>query len=334
MIKKISDSPSYFDSFCSFLTGSKDSRNSIYPKELLNKLLSSNLTPTGEGYLFVEDDKVVGRIYIYINEEGSSYFSFFSMNEEYKEKIEEDFKELMLEIKNKGAKKMIGPYYYSTFFPYRFRTDIYKEFFSWEPHTPLYEYEFFKKLGFKDQETYTTRFSKNFSPWGERGEDKINLLLEKGFSFKRFKEFDFEDLLSILYEITIKSFENNYLYKKIPFNLFCEIYTMGLREFDYGPSMILLNEKSRPVAYFFIFKDRGSLILKSVAILNEYRGLGIFEGGLFYAIFEGRKSDSSLKNAIAALVHDSNGASHKVAMRDNNDLCHTYALVERSLSSD
>lgn len=334
-LKKISESSQVLHDFLNLKGDKEGERSSFIDSSKLNLFISFPLLDKKEGFVFYLNEKPIARIFLHLGENKNAYFSFFTaLKNEFKENlvfIREKLIEIELWAKSRGASKIIGPYFYSSFLPYRFRVDQEEDNYAWEPNQPSYEYDFFKELNFLDDESYFSNFSKNFSPWDKNGQKEYEDFEKKGLRLKFLTEINLEEIVVKLYELSLICFKDNYLFKEIPFEVFKNFYIPALLNYDLNISHITLNSKSEIVAFHFIFKDGAQVILKSVCIHPDFRGLGIFQAGLFASIKKAQEIYPDVKSATAALIHDENLACKKVAARGGPERLHIYKLVSKEI---
>ncbi|MBP6745486.1 GNAT family N-acetyltransferase [bacterium] len=101
--------------------------------------------------------------------------------------------------------------------------------------------------------------------------------IESSFSIRHFNSNRFDDEIKDIYELSLKSFENNFLYQPISFEQFAELYR-PLSALIKDELVWLAFDHSKLVGILFALPDRlneGQIILKSVAVHPEFAGLGL-----------------------------------------------------------
>lgn len=106
---------------------------------------------------------------------------------------------------------------------------------------------------------------------------KRQAAIESSFSIRHFNSNKFESELRDIYDLSLISFENNFLYQAISFEQFAELYR-PLSALITDKLVWLAFSKSKLIGLMFALPDRlngEQIILKSVAVHPDFNGLGI-----------------------------------------------------------
>lgn len=101
--------------------------------------------------------------------------------------------------------------------------------------------------------------------------------IEKLFLVRQFNKANFEGELREIYELSLKSFKNNFLYQAISFEDFVELYRPLVNLIKSELVWLAFNQ-GKLVGMLFALPDilnREQIILKTVAVDPDYTGLGI-----------------------------------------------------------
>ena len=235
------------------------------------------------------------------------YIGNFEMEsfEDGKEKLARYVKELA------EHDEVIGPIDGSTWHGYRLvsYTDG-SPGFPMEPSNPLWYNDVYTDLGFVPIKKYfSERFLiKDIKPY------------EKSLAVT-IRQFKAEDL-SVMYEISEKGFSDNFLYEPISYAEFEALYlpTVSMVAHDF----ILVAEVDRKaVGFLFAFVYQEILILKTIAVLPEYRSIGIGRRLINATLVKGEKM--GIEVGIGALFIEGN-TSGKIVANYGGEIFREYTL--------
>lgn len=154
----------------------------------------------------------------------------------------------------------------------------------------------------------------------------------KGFQIRSISIANFEEDLKKIYEISIASFKNNFLYTDITYEEFFEMYKDIKFFMDPELSLIAKTIDGTPCGFIFTLdnmfdKDKKSLVIKSVGTLpgHQYRGIGTF----LVEKIHSKAINKGYKYLIHALMHEDNVSSNVLA--NSSDIYHTYSLFGKAL---
>lgn len=302
--------------------------------EKVRQLLSLDFHVPREAFFF-EDD--TGEFFGGVLLTGSTldkkrgHFSMFSYSEEqkYRDYFPKIWSQIEKWFSDYGMTEIVGPYLYTTYFPYRFRSDDNQERFTWEPNQPLFYNELILSAGFKKHESYFSNFIEDYGIFATKGEKEYEEAIKAGFKFRRLSKETLSADLKIIYDISMKSFQDNYLFMKIPYELFEKIYAPSFTSLDLGLSCIQETSDGQPVGFNFTFILDNMIVIKSVATIPEYRGKGLLNSTIRWTMLEAFKLHPSVKRVATALIHDENAASKKIANQSNEFIVHEYSLYKK-----
>lgn len=232
-------------------------------------------------------------------------------------------------LRSKGVTTAVGPMNFNTWFSYRFRVDDHEETLVWEPNNPPEYPHLFQELKYQTSEDYNSTATSGLDLFVEKTEKNIKCMKENGLSYR---VFDGKNLLTqevpILYELSMKGFNENTLFEPIPFQLFSELYVPIANKMDFSHCFFAVNSEGKEVGFFFCFVENGYLILKSTTILPDYRGLGLSNA---LAHLAGKVAlEKGVTKYIPALVECGN-RSESYAKKGGTLWTHHYVLFEKKL---
>ncbi|MCL2019512.1 MAG: GNAT family N-acetyltransferase [Oscillospiraceae bacterium] len=225
------------------------------------------------------------------------YIGCFEMKD--KESGRKQLLEYVRQLKNAGHNRIIAPINGDTWHQYRLmsRTDG-SPAFPLEPHNPLWYNEVYTDIGFKPLEKYC---SVAF-PLGDIEEIPCN----NDIIYKTFEPSD----LKTIYDISVTGFVNNFLYEHINYEDFCKLYNPVLPMVD-GDLVIIAYKNNTPCGFMFSLGFGDLFILKTIAVLPEYRKFGIGKTLMNKVIVNAQ--NKGFKTAIGALISEGNVSEDMVA---------------------
>lgn len=304
--------------------------------EYVSKILDLKFPVPSEGF-FLEDPtgEFFGRILLQGStiDQTMGHFGLFNLSPQVKH--QEMFLKLWPEIeawfKYYGITKIVGPYLYTTFFPYRFRSDANPGRYAWEPNQPLLDLELFKKLNFNVHETYFTSIFENYGVFATKGTKEYEDVTKRGFKLREITKDSIEEDVKIIYELSMQGFTENYLFAPIPFELFHSIYVPNFQNLDLRLCCIHEDPQGKPVGYNFTFVMDEQIIFKSSTMLPEVRGMGLFNAGVRYGMLKAMAHYPQVKKVTLALIHEENAATKHVSNQADQHIKHEYVLLSKDL---
>ena len=238
------------------------------------------------------------------------YMGCFEMNDQ--DSGRRQLEEYVRQLTNAGHKRIIAPINGDTWHPYRLMSWSGDEpLFPFEPFNPLWYNDIYIEFGFKPLKTYRSdKFSMEFLEPFPDADTEI--------SFRDYRDGD----LKLIYDMSLHGFDANFLYDNITFEEFSKLYQPILPMMD--KELVVIAEADHvPVGFMFSFAAGDRLILKTMAVLPEYRSRGIGEKMFRHILFAGQRK--SLRTAIAALIAEGNN-SHKIASKYGSEKIREYTL--------
>ena len=158
-------------------------------------------------------------------------------------------------------------------------------------------------------------------------------LHEKGFRLRPFKMESFaEDELPLFHEISHETFRDSLLFEPIDFATFKGLYSEAMMRYDFSPSTVLVSPEGRDVGFIFAFFDGDYLVIKSIAIKDEFQGLRISSGMIYNAA---RLAWKKKKRATISALVRTGLASEKIEGSVKKTMWftkkHEYSLLKKDL---
>lgn len=306
------------DNESDFLNFSKE----LYKNDPFYTIKNEDISLCEKIFVVKNDEKVLARAgFIYNN---FAQIGFFEA-ENNLEAVKFLFNEIKKYAQNRNYDYLIGPINGSTWKKYRITLPSNNPPFLLDNYNKPYYAELFEKSGFDVIAGYTSSVCKNLKKDYSRLEKFKNIFEEKGLKIREFDPNNFERDIRKIYDISIKSFVNNFLYTPIGFEEFSKMYE-PVKMF-LNPEWVLLaeNENDETVAFIFGFdnlynRTEKSLIIKTLAQIPDfkYRGMGSYLTELIHQ----KAYQKGYDNVIHALMHKSNVSSNIL----KGELYHEYRL--------
>lgn len=240
----------------------------------------------------------------------------------------EAVKFLFDEIKKYAQKKyeyLITPMNGSTWKKYRITLPSSNQPFLLDNYNKPYYAELFDKFGFEVVANYTSTITNNLDKDYSRLEKFEKIFTSKGIKIRPFSPDNFERDIKKIYDISIKSFVNNFLYTPIEFEEFYKMYE-PVKQF-LNPEWILIaeNEQEEAIAFIFGFenlysREEKSLIIKTLAQISDYKYRGI--GSYLTELLHKKAFIKDYNNVIHALMHENNVSANILS----GETYHQYKL--------
>jgi GNAT superfamily N-acetyltransferase len=213
----------------------------------------------------------------------------------------------------KGCTIAVGPMDGNTWRRYRFITERGSEppFFL-EPDNPDDYPRFFAGAGFSPLASYTSALNTALGHLDERSTSLSKQIVDHGVSIRHANASRMEDELHDIYQMSLASFQHNFLYTPIEEAEFMAQYSKILPHVR--PELILIAEREgQPVGFLFAIPDvlranrqrqNDTIIIKTIAVVPQCAGIGLGS----YLVMRGEKLayDLGFRRAIHALMHESN----------------------------
>jgi GNAT superfamily N-acetyltransferase len=217
------------------------------------------------------------------------------------------------ELTRRGCTVAVGPMNGNTWRPYRFVTDPGTEppFFL-EPTNPPEWPAWWRTAGFEPLAEYYSSATDDLTTRDPRLTDAAARMAAAGISIRPLDSAQFEEDLARIYDVSIVSFQDNYLYTPLPREDFFTQYRAIQKRVK--PELVLLAEQAaKPVGYVFAVPDfaqaqRGepitTVIVKTLAVLPARANAGL--GALLLGRVHEAAQSLGFTRAIHALMHETN----------------------------
>jgi L-amino acid N-acyltransferase YncA len=196
---------------------------------------------------------------------------------------------------------------------YRFLTEVGTEpVFFLEPTNPPEWPDGWRRAGYSPLAEYYSTATNDLAVADPRLDSVAARLAESGVTIRSLNPQSFEEELGRIYDVSVVSFRDNFLYTPLPLGAFAAQYRKIQSYVD--PRLVLIAEQAgRPVGYVFALPDlaqaqRGesvkTIIVKTLAVLpgRAYAGLGALLLGKVHAAAHA----AGFTRAIHALMHETN----------------------------
>lgn len=193
-------------------------------------------------------------------DERTSYFGYVNY-------ADEDFDQVVKQLKENSSGRLIGPINANTYYPYRFAADNY----DWQLYPDCYGKEalvVFTDNGFRvHKEYYSTlaQVNQTFRKTVARTtlSDEYKTVILSGQEVYRH--------LDDIYTVAVEAFSDAYLYEPIRREDFIEIYIMALK--NIAPDLVMIYRQEQPVAFCFCYEDpqKRFYVCKTIAVKKSER---------------------------------------------------------------
>lgn len=298
-----------------------------FPKELYKDdpfytTKSDDISKCEKIFVVKDDDKVIARAGFFASEEAQLGF-FEAENDINAAKFL--FAEVKKYAASKGYDYLIGPINGSTWKKYRVTLPSNNPPFILDNYNKPYYAKLFEQCGFETIANYTSSICGNLAKDYSRLEKFSSIFEHKGVKIRQFNPKKFDEDIRKIYDVSIKSFVNNFLYTPIDFDDFYKMYE-PVKSF-LNPEWVLLAENESNEAIAFIFgldnlynRNEKSLIIKTLAQIPDYKYRGI---GSYLTEFIHKKAyNLGYDNIIHALMHENNVSANILA----GEVYHKYKL--------
>ncbi|MBA2403325.1 MAG: hypothetical protein H0V66_01030 [Bdellovibrionales bacterium] len=335
----LNDHPDWKEVFCNLTNRflSDSDKNFALKPEYASKILELQFPVPSEAFFFEDPTgEFFGRILLQgsVLDKEQGHWGLFCLSP--MPKHQEMFLKLWPEIEawftSRGMTKIVGPYLYTTFFPYRLRSDEQPERYGWEPNQPKVDLDVFKKLNFSVHQTYFTNFIDGYGSFATKGSREYEESLKLGFKMREITKATIEADVKIIYDLSMQGFTDNYLFAPIPYALFQSIYVPSFHALDLRLSCIQEDPQGKAVGFNFTFIMDGQIVIKSVCVLPEFRGKGLLNAGIRYSIIKAMEHFPEVQKIATALIHEDNGPSKHVANSTQDRKRHEYVLMSKDLA--
>ncbi|MBU6376004.1 MAG: hypothetical protein KGQ59_08420 [Bdellovibrionales bacterium] len=233
-----------------------------------------------------------------------------------------------------GAHTAVGPIHYNTWFPYRFLLETQdKHRFNWEPLNPPLWPKLWIDFGFEIESTFASEGYSDLKKFCHRIQPYHQQALSRGFRFDPINpDRLITDEIPKLHDLSMKCFADAPFFEPVPLDLFKQLYIPLADKSAQGQlqySCFIVSPENKPIGFSFNFAQDRRLILKTIGILPEYRGLGLSNAAMFPGVE--KSTHEGLSEWITALVR-TGAQSESYARKLPPQWRHTYALFSKQLS--
>ncbi|MHC1743409.1 MAG: GNAT family N-acetyltransferase [Syntrophobacteraceae bacterium] len=286
-----------------------------------------------------EDSEPVGRISASFPLVASlparvGFFEVDVRHRRWKEHAAQLFREAHQWLAGRGQFEVVGPMDFTTWFPYRLKTNgMSTEQKHWEPGNPPEYMTAFEDAGYTVIGKYVSLCHEDLKEIAEENRHVGESFRTAGF---RVRTGDLTNPAEVarLHSMTLTAFRRNPFFEPIPLEIFTEVYaevhSKGSAPQFFG---ILENASGNVLGYVYGFVDGREVVAKTMAFLPEVQGKGL---GLF--LYEA-VADFGLKHGctrcVAALMSEEIGSrrlDEKYTTTHPMAWVHEYALYGRNVS--
>ena len=236
--------------------------------------------------------------------------------------------------KEYGLEYLAGPLDGNTWNQYRFMVEDNKNPFFLEPYNPLEWPEIFAESGYEViGEYYSVKVTEPEKKF--RVSERIKKVrFYSDLTIKKADKENFGKYINEIYDISVKSFRNNFLYSEINRTDFLSLYLKikDIIDFDF---IFMVYKNNKPIGFAFgipdynegLYKNKiETVILKTLAVNPEYHNFGL--GAVLLEEFHKTAVNKGCKNIIHALIHQSN-MSGKISEKYGEIMrkYHLYGMV-------
>jgi GNAT superfamily N-acetyltransferase len=321
-------------------------RVALLPAGLTHRMLGFPLPKPAERFLaLAADGGTIGRIGANLSpvHEGLAYVGFFEVDVaryDAGQAASRLLHEAAEWARGLGATRLVGPVDFSTWFAYRLAvnrdsTVPAPRLFSWEPVNPPEYPVYFCNFGMGEVQAYHSQGYSAAAP-----DDYLPGygMLKRAYDFALGRGFTIRPLdpgrdLSILHRMSHSTFSDAFLFEPLPFPMFAAVYAAALQGYDFSPSRIAEGPEGEPAGFLFAFFDGDHLIIKTVAVLPEFRNM-MLSSALLCPVAEAARS-RGVRHGVSALIR-SGGTIEQFERRSEREAGgtfwrHDYALFGKDL---
>lgn len=241
-------------------------------------------------------------------------------------------------LRAKGCTLAVGPMDGNTWRRYRFVTENGNEppFFL-EPTNPPEWPDWWQAEGFAPLAHYYSAVTDDLEPHDPRLAAVAARVRAEGITLRPLDSARFDAELDRIFDVSVASFRENYLYTPLPRADFVAQYR-AVRELV-RPELVRLAERGgETVGFMFAIPDQAqarrgeavtNVIMKTIAVRPECGGMGL--GGLMLAEVHAAARTLGFKRAIHALMHETNKSRRMSAHYAR--IMRRYTLFARRLES-
>lgn len=207
-------------------------------------------------------------------------------------------------LRDRGCKKIIGPFDFTILHRYRFNETNSEPVFKGEPTNPDYYQKQFESVGFASFNHYVSGIRTDYNtilPY-MAGADSTG-----GFKVRAININDYENELRMLHSLQMKVFSGTSEYF-VPFSVEEFLYWYLPLKDNINPRYVeILMSGDNPVGFCYSFVESDKLVMKTIGLVPELRNTGASRI-LIYSQHKKAQEDN-LKAVIYALIRTGNVVS-------------------------
>jgi GNAT superfamily N-acetyltransferase len=284
-----------------------------------------------EMWLATDRDRVIARLGANVSPtyRDAIFFGFFEFDVEQPDGAWSLLEHMIEWARARGARKAYGPINFTTWFPYRLRTDRNEPPpFSWEPDNPPEYVTLLERAGFAVASRYSSAAQRDATTFAESNRSGWERARAAGFSVRSFDgEIRPQDLQS-LHSLVLQSYQDNFLFEPIDFATFAKLYLAGTSSKQRLGSNFIVDPKGKDAGFLYSFRDGDFVVTKTVAVLPTLRGHGLSRA-LFH--LSGLKAVEQGLGMYPPLINDGVGSVYLFACAPVA-WNHTFAVFGRDLT--
>lgn len=241
-------------------------------------------------------------------------------------------------LRREGCTLAVGPMDGNTWRRYRLVTEAGDELpFFLEPTNPPEWPHWWQEAGFEALAQYYSAVTDDLQSHDPRIAEAAVRVRTAGVVLRAFDSARFEEELGRIYDVSVGSFHENYLYTPLPRADFIAQYR-AVQPLVRPELVRLAEQNGRAVGFMFALPDQSqaargepvtNVIMKTIAVLPEFGGLGL--GSLMFAEVHAAARALGFRRAIHALMHETNKSRRMSAHYAR--IIRRYTLFARRLAT-
>jgi L-amino acid N-acyltransferase YncA len=240
-------------------------------------------------------------------------------------------------LRAQGCTLAVGPMDGNTWRRYRFVTEGSDEPpFCLEPTNPPAWSDWWQAAGFAPLAQYYSAVTDDLEPHDPRLAEVAERVRSAGITLRPLDPAKFEEELDRIYDVSVGSFHENYLYTPLPRADFVAQYR-AVRALVRPELVRMAARGGETVGYMFAIPDQAqaargepvtNVIMKTIAVRPDCAGMGL--GGLMFAEVHAAGRELGFRRAIHALMHETNKSRRMSAHYGR--IIRRYTLFARRLA--
>ena len=237
-------------------------------------------------------------------------------------------------LRANGYRRVVGPMNGTTWAPYRLALPEGAPcLFPLEPRNPAYYCALWERLGYRVIANYTSSCFPLGPDSFPRLEKAARILAVRGVTASDFRPDHLEEELNAIYDVSVVSFRNNFVYAPVTRGEFLAQYTPIVGRLRPHDAAIARRTDGTPVGFVFgfpnVYAPAGTeYVIKTIAVLpdSDCRGLG----GLLVERMAKTAYEDGFRLAYHALMHEDNISSN-IGNHAHAEVCRRYRLYAKEL---